>query len=285
MGRNEGTNSVRDGLRDGFANFLASLPNPLPQIIFQRFRRPALWWLFRAYGAEFALAPAGPRGNRFRMWLSPAAYSDFVFGTYESICAQKLAENVKQGAICVDVGANLGYFSILMSRLVGETGQVIAFEPMPDTFEILCKNVSLNQLTNTKTVRGAVSNESASVQLFTEPSVALSKTASMIAYRLEGARQATQVPALRLDDYFAGEKRLPDLIKMDVEGAEGAVLKGARETITRGQPLLMVEIHAWGSPESQQILDLLAEFEYEVDILEIRGHEALCLAKPRQKGA
>jgi FkbM family methyltransferase len=277
----EGTNSVTDGLRDGFANFLASLPNPLPQIIFQRFRRPALWWLFRAYGAEFALAPAGPRGNRFRMWLSPAAYSDFIFGTYEAICAQKLAENVKPSTICVDVGANLGYFTILMSRLVGENGQVIAFEPMPDTYEILCKNVKLNQLTNIKTIRGAVSNESGSVQLFTEPSAKLSKTASMVGYRLEGVPQATEVPALRLDDYYAQEKRLPDLIKMDVEGAEGSVLKGARQTIARGRPLLLVEIHAWGSPESQQVLDLLTELGYDASILEIRGQEALCLAKPR----
>jgi hypothetical protein len=98
---------------------------------------------------------------------------------------------------------------------------------------------------------------------------------------LEGVPQATEVPALRLDDYYAQEKRLPDLIKMDVEGAEGSVLKGARQTIARGRPLLLVEIHAWGSPESQQVLDLLTELGYDASILESRGQEALCLAKPR----
>ena len=283
MKRQEGPDTPRKGLRDHFANFLASLPNPLRRFVFERFRRPALWWLFRTYGTEFALAPAGPAGNRFRMWLDPAAYSDFIFGTYESNCAQKLIENLRQGSVCVDVGANLGYFSILMSRLVGEEGQIFAFEPMPDTYEILCKNINLNHICNTKTVRAALSHESGSVRLFTGPSERLSKTASMVGYRLEGDRRATVVPSIRLDDYFVGLKRLPDLIKMDVEGAEASVLNGARNTIAQGRPILLVEIHAWGSVESQQVLDLFAEFGYVPNILEIRGREAFCLAKPRQR--
>ena len=276
----ESADTLRKGLREYFANFLASLPNPLQRLVFERFRRPALWWLFRAYGTEFALAPAG---NRFRMWLDPAAYSEFIFGTYELNCVQKLTENVRQGSICVDVGANLGYFSILMSRLVGEDGQIIAFEPMPDTSEVLCQNIRLNHLTSTKIVRAAISHESGSVRLFSELSGRFSKTASMVGYRLERARRTTVVPSIRLDDYFAGEKRLPDLIKMDVEGAEAAVLNGARETIARGHPILLVGIHAWGSVESQQVLDLLAELGYAPNIFEIRGGEALCLAKPRQR--
>jgi hypothetical protein len=104
----------------------------------------------------------------------------------------------------------------------------------------------------------------------------------MVGYRLEGTGHATVVPSIRLDDYFAGENRLPTLIMVDVEGAEAGVLNGARETIARGQPVLLIEIHAWGSVESQQVLALLAEFGYDSNIFEIRGREAFCLAKARQ---
>jgi FkbM family methyltransferase len=217
------------------------------------------------------------------MWLNPAAYSDFIFGTYESTCYKKLTENLGVGLVGVDIGANLGYFSILMGRLVGESGRIFAFEPMPDTYESLCKNISLNHLSNTSTVNAAVSDKAGSIRLFTEPSAKLSKTASMVGYRLEGERGVTIVPSIRLDDYFSATSCLPSLIMMDVEGAELSVLNGARQLISRCRPILLVEIHAWGSAESRAVLDLLIDLGYVPDVFEIRGHEAFCLATPHKR--
>lgn len=274
--------SIRERIRDSVVGSLASLPAPIQSWLFRRFRRPLLWWLFRAYGTNLALAPAGPRDGRFRMWLNPAAYSDFILGTYEPGCVQALRKRLKQGSLCVDVGANLGYFSIFMSRIVGEQGRIVAFEPMPDTVEMLRDNVRVNGLRNVSVVAAAASDRSGSVELFSEQSQPLSKTASMIGYRLEGAAKTTVVPSIRLDEYFAEATRLPDLIKIDVEGAEAAVLTGARETLARGKPVLVLEIHGWGSPASQRVLHLLSEFGYSADILEIRAPEALCLATPLQ---
>ncbi len=266
--------------RDYFAGFLAALPGPVQGFVFRRFRRPILWWLFRAYGTSLAFAPAGPRDCRFRMWLDPAAYSDFILGTYEPGCTQVLRQCLKHGSCCVDVGANLGYFSIFMSLLVGEQGRVVAFEPMRDTVEMLRKNVCANRLGNVNVVAAAVSDRSGSVDLLNDPSQRLSKTASMIGYRLEGSAQSTTVPSVRLDEYFAGATRLPDLIKIDVEGAELCVLNGARELLARARPTLVVEIHGWGSPASQKVLDFLSEVGYSADIFEVREPEALCLATP-----
>ncbi len=226
------------------------------------------------------LAPAGPAGNRFFMWLDPMAYSDFIVGAYEPGCVCALREHLSEGSVCVDVGANLGYFSILMSQIVGKRGRIIAFEPMPDTVQILRENIAVNRLENVIVIEAAASDKSGSVQLLSGASERVTKTASMVGYRLEGPARTTLARSLRLDDYFAGSTRFPDLIKIDVEGAELIVLKGARETIARSSPTLIVEIHGWGSPESREVLDLLPEFGYSAKIIEIRPPEALCVATP-----
>jgi FkbM family methyltransferase len=263
---------------DHIAKFLASLPKPLRVLAFEEFRRPVLWWLFRVYGTSLALAPAGPRGNRFRMWLNPSADSDLIFGTYESNTVEVLTRYLRRGAICADVGANLGYFTILMSRLVGDSGLVIAFEPMPDTLEILRRNIRLNRIDNVSVVGEAASDETGPAQLFAESRETLSKTATMVGCRLEGEVHARAVRAIRLDDYYAEAERLPELIKIDVEGAELAVLGGARETISRGVPTLVIEIHGWGSALSRQVIEMLSTFGYSARILDLRQHEVLCVA-------
>src|SRR5580704_1635191 len=252
----------KERLQDAMAGFIAWLPTPLQRLVIRGFRRPILWWVFRAYGTSLALTPAGPRDSRFQMWLDPSSYSDFILGIYEPGCTDVLRQYAREGSLCVDVGANLGYFSIFMSRLVGGRGQVIAFEPMPDTVEMLRKNVLVNDLRNVTVVQAAASDVSGSVEFFSEPSQSMTKTASMLNHRFQGAAQTTIVPSVRLDDYFAGASRLPDFIKIDVEGAEEAVLNGARETLARGGPVLVVEIHRWGSPESQRVLSLLSELGY-----------------------
>jgi len=272
--------AVKERLRDYLAGFIAWLPTPLQRLLIRVFQRPILWWLFRAYGRNFALTPAGPRNSRFQMWLDPMADTGFILGMYEAGCTDVLRQYAREGSLCVDVGANLGYFSIFMSCLVGGRGQVIAFEPMPDTVEMLRKNVRVNDLQNVTVVQAAASDGSGSVEFFSEPSESMTKTASMFNHRFHGAARTTIVPSVRLDDYFAGAARLPDFIKIDVEGAEEAVLNGARETLARGGPALVVEIHRWGSPESQRVLSLLSELGYSAHIFEIRMHEALCVATP-----
>jgi FkbM family methyltransferase len=271
---------VRKRLAEFIANFFAWLPTPIQRFLIRAFRRPILWWLFRAYGTTLSLTPAGPRHCRFHMWLDPSSYSDFILGIYEPGCTEVLRKCAKEGSLCVDVGANLGYFSIFMSRLIGERGQVIAFEPMPDTVKMLRENVQANDLRNVTVVAAAASDESGPVEFFSEPSQSMTKTASMLNDRFQGISQTTIVSSIRLDDYFAGAARLPDFIKIDVEGAEEAVLNGARDTLARASPALVVEIHKWGSSGSQRVLELLSELGYSAHIFETRMPEALCVATP-----
>ena len=233
------------------------------------------------HNREVTLAPAGPAGNRFYMRLHPMADSAFIVGEYEPGCVRALREHLPKGSVCVDVGANVGYFSILMSRgFVGKQGQTIAFEPMPETVEVLRENVEVNHLENVIVVAAAASDGSGSVEILSDATDRATKTASMVGYHVEGQAQKTVVRSIRLDDYFDGSMRLPSLIKIDVEGAELMALKGARETIAKANPILIVEIHGWGSPGSQEVLNLLSDFGYRARIVGIWTREAFCIATP-----
>lgn len=274
------SDSFRAHVRDALTNLFVALPEPIRDFAVQRFRRGVLWWLFKTYGKGLVRAPAGPKYFRFEMWLDAENYSDFIVGAYELECTRALRENLRDKSVCFDVGANLGYFSILMSRLVGNDGHVVAFEPMPDTFEVLEENIRINGLQNVVAVAAAVGDRSGSIELLSQPDQRFTKTASVVGYRLEGAAQKTSVRSIRLDELIADGERSPDLIKIDVEGGEFGVLNGARELLSKRRPTLIVEIHGWGSEASQQVLKLLDELGYVAQILEVREPEALCLAKP-----
>src|SRR5580700_12064326 len=93
--------AITERSRDNLAGLIAWLPTSLQRILIRGFRRPILWWLFRAYGTNLALTPAGSRNSRFQMWLEPMLYSDYILGIYEPGCTNVLRRYVKEGSLCV----------------------------------------------------------------------------------------------------------------------------------------------------------------------------------------
>jgi FkbM family methyltransferase len=138
------------------------------------------------------------------------------------------------GNVVVDVGANIGYYALLFEKRIGPGGRIIAFEPEPDNLVELRVNVERNGLRNVD-IRPCAVGASAGVVNFTR---------GINGGVLDGSAGATgcevQVPMTRLDDALSGTV---DLIKIDVEGYEEEVLRGALETIKQGRPRLFVEIH------------------------------------------
>ena len=138
------------------------------------------------------------------------------------------------GDVVVDVGANIGYYALLFEKCVGPEGRIIAFEPEPDNLVELRMNVERNALRNVDIRPSAVGATGGVVNFARGINGGI----------LEGSAGATgsevQVPMTRLDDAVFGAV---DLIKIDVEGYEEEVLRGALETIKRGRPRLFVEIH------------------------------------------
>ena len=168
----------------------------------------------------------------------------FVFGeNYEPELAI-LERFLSPGKTFIDAGANFGIYTMVASKLVGQAGQVIAFEPTAESFSVLRQNIALNGLTNVRAVQGALSDKEGTAWLHygTDPvRNSLGKDPSADA---GGEYVATD----SLDNVLqrAGVKRV-DVIKMDVEGAEELVLRGANKVLTSMRPVIIYEVNAEAS--------------------------------------
>ena len=157
-----------------------------------------------------------------------------INGTWE-ITQTKLIKNlVKKGDVALDIGAHIGYYTLLLAKLVGKRGEVIGFEPDQDNFQLLKKNVMVNGYTNTILESNAVSNTVGAVTLYRS---ALSSAKGKL-HNSDNC-EPIQVDAVTLDRYFAGYERGIDFIKIDAEGAEARILQGA-DSVLRKNPHMKI---------------------------------------------
>jgi FkbM family methyltransferase len=143
------------------------------------------------------------------------------FEPFETLLVQRL---VSPGDTVVDVGANIGYYTLQFARLVGATGKVVAFEPDPHNFALLEENVWQNGYRNVTLVRAAVAARSGGVRLHLNAA----NHGDHRIYASDPGRPAIDVEAVALDEYFADHAGLLDLVKIDVQGAEAGVFAGMR---------------------------------------------------------
>jgi FkbM family methyltransferase len=165
---------------------------------------------------------------------------------YDAPVAAFLRERIRPGAVCVDVGANVGVYVLQFARWAGDAGRVIAFEPNPAARRVLERHVRLNHLTQRVTVvAAAVGAAAGEAVLFASGEDGMSRLGEPND-ELRGATTPIVVPVVTLDDHCRTAGVRPDWLLIDVEGFEIAVLQGAREIIrSRGRALgLVVEMHA-----------------------------------------
>jgi FkbM family methyltransferase len=156
---------------------------------------------------------------------------------YEPEVTKVIGSILKRGHIFVDIGANIGYFSLLGASLVGPQGRVIAFEPMSQNYCLLEKSISLNHFQNIELHKVAVLNENKMVDMLLERR---SNSGSFTISDGQKRRSSvSNVTAVRVDDILGTTK--VDLIKMDVEGSEGLVFHGMLRTIANSQPTIIME--------------------------------------------
>ena len=270
------------GVRDFVLQAFALQPLAVRRWLMSHFQRPLLKLLFSLNSEAMTLSPAGLPPHRFRMWLHWQGSLAYALGLYEPEAMQSIRRLVNAGDCCIDVGANLGYYTISLANWVGPSGLVAAFEPFPGNFAILEKNVHLNRLQNVILEPSALSDCKGSLELIYGAGEQFSATPSVAGYAVEGNRVSIKVPTCRLDDYVAGLGRAPDFIKIDVEGAELTVLEGARRTLAAVRPILLVEIHGWGTKESEKVLQVLSELHYDSYVVGKKGHERVVLCTSRQ---
>jgi FkbM family methyltransferase len=153
----------------------------------------------------------------------------YHFGVWEPHLSALISARLKSGDVFCDVGANIGYYTVLAAPIVGDSGKVVAIEPSPATFEALCQNVKLNNADNVRVVSAAVSDRPGTLTLFHSPYTNRGATTTVAR---GGFIREVDVPALPLADILLpDEKQRLRLIKIDVEGAEGPIMQNLLETI------------------------------------------------------
>jgi FkbM family methyltransferase len=261
---------------------LALQPSQIKLWEYRHLHRYLLAGLFRLEKDRVVVTGAGPAGQRYRMRLSWQGHTECVLGIYEPSVIRSLQKHLRAGDTCFDVGSHVGYLAILMAHLVGPAGRVVAFEPVPETFETLQENILLNHLENVSLERTAVGEQEGTISLFCDSTQELSWTPSVAAYSMPGSDlRKLSVPVLSLDGYLRKSGLCPRLVKIDVEGAELAVLRGAREMLRLLRPVVLVEIHDLGPSHRMEVVKLLQSCNYAIEEMSTRDRETFCLAVPR----
>jgi FkbM family methyltransferase len=220
-----------------------------------RRRVPCPWWLLNSNGlrrrvleiesmvremrAEVAalhrleMSRAWVAGHRMRVNPDDTVVSQRLreLGWFEPLETRLIQRLVKPGDTVVDVGANIGYYTLQLASMVGDAGRVFAFEPDPRNFDLLRRNVWQNGYRNVTLVQAAVAARPERLKLYLNPE----NHGDHRIYAGAGGRDAVDVEAVSLDDYFGGRVDQLDLVKLDVQGAEGAALAGMTALVAAGR--------------------------------------------------
>lgn len=206
-----------------------------------------------------------PHGLAQGYWYyaDPRSERGYTNGDHEPWLQDLLQSELGQGGCYYDVGAHSGFFAMIAARFVGPFGAIFAFEPDPKNKAILEANISRNGLCQITLLEVAAWSSEGQVTFEIAPE-ASNGTQGHICDAGRENRYRIVVAAVRLDDLvFKQGYRSPDLIKMDVEGAEWEALQGARRLLAEGKPKLLCEIH--NPSQIGQIRSYLEELGYNVE--------------------
>ena len=157
------------------------------------------------------------------------------FSALEGFETELLKETLQEGSVVYDVGANIGYYSLIFADIVGSSGKVYAFEPDPDNYRLLCRNIEANGYDNIVPVEMAVSNKKESINFF----VSKENRGDHRIYDPKDVRSVISVQATTLDQ-FAADQEPPNLIKMDIQGSEYLAVCGMERLVRQHKDLVVI---------------------------------------------
>jgi len=216
------------------------------------------------------------RGKKMYLDLADKTHCETLYtrGAWEEAETSFLKRIIKDGMVVVDVGANVGYYTLLASDYVGKNGRVFAFEPDPSRYELLVRNIRVNQCNNVELIQKAVSNRGGHSRLF----YGLSKNkGDQRLYSFLDSRESVEVETIRLDDFF-NQINLPvHVVKMDIQGFEYAALEGMSGVINKNRDLTLIsEYFPEGMSEAgsspQKFLDELVRNGFRLSLLNNMDH-------------
>ncbi len=184
---------------------------------------------------------------------------------YENFESEIIMNEIKRGDVVVDLGANIGYYTLIFSELVGESGKVFSFEPEQKNFELLKRNIEANGCKNVVLEKKLVSNEDGKRILFLEPNGFVGHT---ICDFYENA-PPIEIESVSLDNYFKNQNGKIDFVKMDIEGAEGEAFLGMRRILRKNRNLKIIteflpEKMELSKVKPKEFLKMIEEENFEV---------------------
>lgn len=160
----------------------------------------------------------------------------FIRGRYDPSAVQALQSLIRPGTTAYDIGAHVGYLSLVAAQCVGPQGRIIAFEPLPLNLRYLRAHLRANRVRNVEVVAACVSDSAGQATFDCGKGTGRG-------HLIRGS--GGQTPVLSIDDEVeAGRLPPPQFIKMDVEGAELEALQGARNTLSQHRPTLLLSVHS-----------------------------------------
>lgn len=200
---------------------------------------------------------------RGKCWIAGSWNHGCWLGSYEAEKQRRIIQLVRQGMVCWDVGAHVGYYTLLFAELLRVAGKVFAFEPVPANLDLLGRHVLVNRCANVQILPCALADFDGRAEFAPGPNSSMGRIAS---------GGSLTVPCRSADSLISsGEADVPDPIKLDVEGAEVAVLRGARCLLEGGRTTWFIATH--GEREHRACLEILDEFRCEVQPLDRRSLE------------
>ena len=187
------------------------------------------------------------QGSKMHLNLDDFGLSKQLFlnGIREPECTRIMKEQLKPGMTIAEVGANIGYYALMEASIIGNKGKIYAIEPFPPNYELLKKNIEINSYDKIVDLHNiAISNQPGKTKLFVKDKHNLCNMLDT-----DVGEGFVEVETKTLDDFITG-KKLPDMIRMDIEGYEYYVLDGMKKTLKDcDQCKMFIEVHPFQMQE------------------------------------
>jgi FkbM family methyltransferase len=156
-------------------------------------------------------------------------------GNFEPVETEIVKKEIKENDIILDIGANIGYYSLIFAQLTGKSGKVYSFEPDPTNFEILKKNILVNKHENVILENKAVSNKEGNLKLY----LSTENNGMHRIYPSKWCKDSIDINSIKIDNYFNIKKQKIDFVKLDIEGAEYDALLGMESIIQNNENIII----------------------------------------------
>ena len=252
-------------------SIVQSIPKPILNFLAKnKFLRPISRKLYESIFSKTNRIVELPHlGENVIMDINPLYFKGFILGTHEPIVMNVLHQILKDDMFVIEIGSHIGYFSLYLSYKLKNKGKLILFECSPGVAKLLKRNIELNHFESfVKVEEIAVSDQDSTMDLFITENEE-DATHSLIG-GLAGNGKKIQIETTTLDNYFEKNKitQKVNLIKIDAEGAEGIILKGAKEIIRKYKPTLLIEMHTIEGSTYKLAEDLLHEYGYSYEVFD-----------------